>query len=210
VEGDVQLVAAVGEQGGGLAADRSPMLEQPATGGAAEDLATSVDEVEPVDLRPGEQTDRLAEPTPAAAPVARLEQAVVESARRGREQAAGPERSDGNVDERAGFVELVPAAAAVGADEEPIAGGVVAVDALAGGTKDVEVRLAEKRDRLPALARVGRLDQAQPRRQVLLARLVDVRVPEPRKRLGPTTENPIVSWYRSPTRSAFRSPSSTR
>jgi hypothetical protein len=91
--------------------------------------------------------------------------------------AASVRRVDRKIDERPGLVQLLPAAAAIGADEQPIVRGVVPVDALARESENVKAGLAEQRDRLPALARVGRLDQAEQRGQVLLARLVDVGKP---------------------------------
>lgn len=104
--------------------------------------------------RPCEQPDRRAHALPAFAAVAGLEQALLETARARRHDAAAVTRIDSKVNQRPRLLQLVPAPAAVAADQEPVVRGVVAIDALAGEAEHVEVGLARERDRLPGLARV--------------------------------------------------------
>jgi hypothetical protein len=152
VEHDVELVGALGEERGGLTAELTAMLEAPAAVRAGEYLAAAGDDIEAVARRPGKEADRLANPVPALAAVARLEQTMLG----GRDDVLRVIRVHREVDYRARPLQFV--AATVGADEQSVVRGVVAVDPLAAEAQNMEVGLTEQRDRLPALAGVGRLD----------------------------------------------------
>jgi hypothetical protein len=110
------------------------------------------------------------------------------------------------VDQRSRALGFVPRSTRVGAYQQPIVRDVIAVHALTGGAEHVEVGLTEKRDRFPALAAVGGLDEPEKRRQILL----EVRMPRAEEAVCPGDGEAMVSCWLSPTRTDFASPSAER
>jgi len=138
--------------------------EPPSAVRAHSDLPLDVEDEEALGRRPSNEGDLLTEAPPAAAAVARGREARVGSG----DQAVRVARVDGEIDEcprRLG--QLGPRASFVAACEKAPVRAVEAVDTASRRAQDVEVGLAEQRDRAEGLAGVGRDDQAEARRQVL-------------------------------------------
>ncbi len=76
-------------------------------------------------------------------------------------------RIDGKVDQSFRWNQRRPAAPSVSADKEALRARVVPVHRLPLRPQDMEVRLAEQRDRIPAAPAVGRPDQPQMRGQLV-------------------------------------------
>ena len=87
-------------------------------------------------------------------------------------------RVDGEVQERFGRGALVPRATRVPGDQQPRLRGVEPVDVRARRTQDVEVRLAQQRDRIPGPPAVLGSDQPE-QRWKLGARVRMARAEEP-------------------------------
>jgi hypothetical protein len=76
------------------------VLEATAAVTAREHFAATGDQVQPLYSRPGEQSEGLAHPLPAVAAVAGFEQALLETARARRLDAAAVTRIDSEVNQR--------------------------------------------------------------------------------------------------------------
>ena len=161
VECDEELVGTLREERRGLTTDDPSMLQVAAAIRAHEDVSAKVDDEQPVRSGPREQSGELPHTLPAPAAIARLVQTLTEIARTGRYQVQVVLRIGGQIEEGSRSLDFFPRSTGVRTYEQPVVRGVVAVHALPGSAEDVEIGIAEKRDRLPTSTLVGGLDKTE-------------------------------------------------